>query len=650
MSQEKVAHIVFICDENYVMPTVVAITSLCLNKARETHYSIHILASDISADSKLIFQGLKTKTVDVEIIDQIQTSQFQKCEIENLHVSTAALYKFNIAKIFPQLDKVLYLDGDILIQKDLFNLYETDISNVYAAVVKDYKPMTYNPPQVKKLSIEHSAYFNSGVMLLNLKKFREDDLSQKLFDYRLHGINYFMDQDALNVVFQEKVIYLSFLYNVMSSVMGFFKTEDILDYYKLSDIESKEDIYKCATIVHLCTKYKPWDYSNVPFADEWNFYYNHSPITEPRNRQKLEPKIQRKLFAEIGQKMTGTAWGISNDIIVSLTSFPARIQFVSQVIDSIFNQTVKVDKVVLWLAEDQFPYRENSLPIQLLEQAKHGLEIRWCDDLKPHKKYYYTMEEFPDSIVITIDDDVIYSNNLVETLLNSYIKYPYAVSAMRAHLMTFGSNGNVLPYKYWKREYKWSGEPSMSLLATGIGGVLYPPHIMCDELFNKNAIKELCINADDLWLKIMQVIVHTPVVVADKPQKLTCIDGTQETALWKNNDSLGENDTQLLRILEEYNLYWGESDTLIERMRISSLCITEPNIENVNVKKLQQNLKDAKKEIAAIHASWSYRIGRFITFIPRKIRGGIRCYQEHGWKYTWQRVLVHLGVRKDAYR
>ena len=55
-------------------------------------------------------------------------------------------------------------------------------------------------------------------------------------------------------------------------------------------------------------------------------------------------------------------------------------------------------------------------------------------------------------------------------------------------------------------------------------------------------------------------------------------------------------------------------------------------------------------EAALIRASWSYRIGRFITFIPRKLRGAIRCYQEHGRGYTWQRVLVHLGLKEDPFR
>ncbi|WP_444301548.1 hypothetical protein, partial [Intestinimonas butyriciproducens] len=55
-------------------------------------------------------------------------------------------------------------------------------------------------------------------------------------------------------------------------------------------------------------------------------------------------------------------------------------------------------------------------------------------------------------------------------------------------------------------------------------------------------------------------------------------------------------------------------------------------------------------EAALIRASWTYRIGRFITFIPRKVRGGVRCFSEHGWRYTWWRVLVHLGLKEDPYK
>ena len=201
------------------------------NKNINAHYCIHVICCEVTDKSKELFRNLNSDNFEVQVVEVQQSDELAECKIKNLHVSTAALYKFNIANLFPDIDRLLYLDGDILVQNNLETIFEIDISDVYAAVVKDYKPMTYNPPQVEKLGVNHSAYFNSGVMLLNLKKFREDDLFHKLLDYRLHGINFFMDQDALNVVFAEKVVYLPLYYNVMSSVMGYFTLDALASYY-----------------------------------------------------------------------------------------------------------------------------------------------------------------------------------------------------------------------------------------------------------------------------------------------------------------------------------------------------------------------------------------------------------------------------------
>ena len=94
-------------------------------------------------------------------------------------------------------------------------------------------------------------------------------------------------------------------------------------------------------------------------------------------------------------------------LIVSLTSFPARIELVWMTIASLMNQTMKPKKIILWLSEEQFQ-TEESIPQTLLALRKRGLEIRFCEDIKPHKKYFHTMQEYPDDIVVTVDDDIFY--------------------------------------------------------------------------------------------------------------------------------------------------------------------------------------------------------------------------------------------------
>ena len=124
------------------------------------------------------------------------------------------------------------------------------------------------------------------------------------------------------------------------------------------------------------------------------------------------------------------------------------------------------------------------------------------------------MQEFSESAVITFDDDVIYRRNTVKKLLDSYRKYPGAVSALRVHKMLKKSDGTIASYNSWIREYRKERKPSLSLCTTGVGGVLYPPHILPRETFDVNHIKSCCYNADDIWIKFMELKAGIPVAWA----------------------------------------------------------------------------------------------------------------------------------------
>ena len=141
------------------------------------------------------------------------------------------------------------------------------------------------------------------------------------------------------------------------------------------------------------------------------------------------------------------------------------------------------------------------------------------------------------------------------------------MSALRTHLITFDATGNIMPYAEWKLEQsELIGVPSMRLFSTGVAGTLYPPHCMHEELFNKDAIFNTCKYADDIWLKIMQVMKGTPTVQAAPKRNLCYIEGTQAQALYRYNLNNGGNDVQLLKVLERYNKYFGKDDTLVDRI------------------------------------------------------------------------------------
>ncbi|GHT78976.1 hypothetical protein FACS1894130_06570 [Spirochaetia bacterium] len=242
-------------------------------------------------------------------------------------------------------------------------------------------------------------------------------------------------------------------------------------------------------------------------------------------------------------------------IVVSLTSFPARFSLVQFSIKSILHQTIKPDVILLNLSAEEVG-SENDLPESVLTFKKRGLKICIVPyNLKPHNKYIYAMQNYPDSLIITVDDDCIYDRRMIEKLYKSFLKYPKVISAKRVHKITRDSAGNLLPYRNWHYEYQGETAPSFDLLATGVGGVLYPPRLLPPEIFDIEKIKELCLNADDIWLKFMEIKNNIPVVwVKTKRVHPVTIRNSQKTTLQKLNFHDNQNDTYIANLKNHYGI------------------------------------------------------------------------------------------------
>lgn len=252
-------------------------------------------------------------------------------------------------------------------------------------------------------------------------------------------------------------------------------------------------------------------------------------------------------------KKKGVSRDSEKNIIVSLTSFPKRIDTVWITITTLLNQSVKPNRIILWLSEEEFPMGDKSLPEKLKRLRERGLEIRFCENLKPHKKYYYSMLENPDSIIITFDDDILYPENVIEVLEQYHDKFSESIICNRGHIMIF-DNDSIAPYNKWLINPKISEGPRLDVCPTGIGGVLYPPKSLHRDIFNKNDIIELCLNADDLWLKAMSARNETTIVKTnDFTEDFAQIPNTDKVGLTKTNVDKNQNDIQLQKILSKYN-------------------------------------------------------------------------------------------------
>lgn len=246
------------------------------------------------------------------------------------------------------------------------------------------------------------------------------------------------------------------------------------------------------------------------------------------------------------------------EVVVSLTSYGRRLNSVHMTIRSIFEQTYKPDKVILYLGSD---VSMHDLPETLTDLKKYGLDIRAKqENIRSHKKYFYAIQEFPTSLIVTVDDDLLYPSDLIENLVKTHVKYPKAVVASRVHRICLDDNGVLLPYRKWGWEVDAShDEPSFSYIATGCGGVLYPPDSLASDMLNIDLIQKLAIQADDLWLKVAEVMAHTPVKMAEGLMwKRTYEEPSAElNGLSNVNVAEDKNDLILKDILNYYGLTGG---------------------------------------------------------------------------------------------
>ncbi len=244
-----------------------------------------------------------------------------------------------------------------------------------------------------------------------------------------------------------------------------------------------------------------------------------------------------------------------HDIIVSLTTYGRRIHSVYMAIESVMEQTMKPNRIILWLDHS---FEGKRLPESLNKLRKRGLEIAYCKDILSYKKLIPTLAKYPDDAIITVDDDEIYDPNMLENLIAPYLENQRAVYCNRMHKMTFDSNGKLAPYIKWQGSCSEKGFSNL-YFPTGIGGILYPPHSLDEEVSNEKVFMDICKHADDVWFKAMSLKKGTPVCHVEtfhpEGDDYVEIREVQDTALWLLNCNQSANDKQIENVFTKYGLY-----------------------------------------------------------------------------------------------
>lgn len=251
--------------------------------------------------------------------------------------------------------------------------------------------------------------------------------------------------------------------------------------------------------------------------------------------------------------------GISNqkyckeDIIVSLTTFGGRFYDAYIAIESIMQGSMKPNRIILWVSED---FNGIALPTTLTNQVKRGLEIKYCKDIRSYTKLIYSLKEFPEASIITVDDDIIYPFDTLENLILTHNKYPNKICAnvlrpLPPTLNEFTTFNNLGFASHFEAEYD-------RYILEGYSGVLYPPHSLHKEVFNEDLFLDICKYADDVWFSAMAMLNNTKIISAHPHLYFfDFINNTKiQSVALQNINIKGEclNDAQIRAVFGLYNL------------------------------------------------------------------------------------------------
>ncbi len=351
--KDNAYNICFSLDDEYCHNLAVAILSILSNSSPDESFNFFILDGGISAESKLKIETLKlVKNFNIQYVE-VNKNDFSNCPLikdrnenyKDYHVTIPTYFRFELASLFLDLDKILYLDPDILVLKSLKDIMSIELNDNYAAMVLDAE----TDKESSRLGL--SGYYNAGIMLVNLKKWREDNIQQKLFETteRIKNTILWQDQDVMNILFEHHILELDSCWNFQFFLYDSSQRDQML-----------ENLYKY-NIIHFAGLHKPLmrDFDH-PLFYEYYDYLAKTPwrylLLQMKQNQANEMKNEIKKIYDYVEKLI----------------FDSNYHLKSSVDAELHHMWGDLDKVYKYIEEknQEFTVNLNALKDGVQEQTK----------------------------------------------------------------------------------------------------------------------------------------------------------------------------------------------------------------------------------------------------------------------------------------
>ena len=696
-------NIAFISDNNYFLCTSIAVFSLKTHRALGREYNIYIIYDGMNNRNIVELESMSDPGFNVLCVNarkKVGAVHFGSKKNAR-HVSSTATYKFYLDRILPDVNKLLYLDGDLLIRDGLEELFDINIDGKYAAVCQDIGGETFPSNYKERLHINHKYYFNTGVMLLNLQLIRKEGLDEKLVDYRKHGINDFMDQDTFNVVFSDNIVCFDIVYNMATSCWANKTIEEINAYYR-KDFKSKADCYTQAKILHLTTPEKPWVYSDVIASEEWIVYYLNSPIYSNAFSRKLIGKSKYKKKIEGEMEYYSAVSSIQTNIQIS-TMEPAVVSVIIPVynvesylpdcIDSLLFQTLK-NVEFIFVDDDS---NDNTCAII---DAYSRFDSRIKRYSQPHggagKARNLGLEHVNTEYVTFLDGDDLLVPTALERLYSKAISSNADIVICGDLIFSEDKTATIKDSSSLRKQYlpdvevfSWESHPDyLFQISDGQvwgklfrmdfikkNSIVFPPLPRTEDApFTCLALSlaERLTYVDE-ELVLHRVIAGSNSLEESKDKNPTTSDASLRLQ-WNNLCKTGKREVLFKSFVNRaimgyhynfstmktaagfYSLYDAFKSTMNEIFMIpfdsddmiydkSKAAYLKEIYDSESVQEYLYGIvikKNNNSDLDMLYNSYALKIGKIIVWFPRKLHGLIQCYKDNGLRYTVHRFIEHI--------
>lgn len=280
------------------MPTGVLMTSIGYNNGSDTNYFI-LVNEEFTDDSRESLTRVANKfgnNISFFTITQEMTKDFPFGRADQpMHVSIATYYRLFVTEFLPKtVEKIIYLDGDIIVRRSLADLWTTDIDNYALGVIGDMHEVKHVQSERLPYDMKNEGYFNAGVLLINVKYWRENNSLKACYDVieKYPELLKFHDQDVLNIAFHDKKKWLPVTYNMQTGFL--FKNQKI---WNSPQIEEDLNVMKHDPIIVHYTTDKPWKLECFsPYCKDWRKYFFRTEWKKNKlEGEELHPTLKRRI-------------------------------------------------------------------------------------------------------------------------------------------------------------------------------------------------------------------------------------------------------------------------------------------------------------------------------------------------------------------